>query len=58
MQNILIETLPGRIAYRDLKNASVCTVQILYAIKTKVIPEGWAVIVTAQPSGTTLIKTQ
>ena len=23
MQNILIETLPGRIAYRDLKNASV-----------------------------------
>ena len=25
--------------------------------ETKVVPEGWAVIVTAQPSGTTLFET-
>ena len=28
----------------------------IYLIKNKVVPEGWAVTVTAQPSGTTLIK--
>ena len=30
--------------------------QYTTALKAKVVPEGWAVIVTAQPSGTTLLK--
>jgi hypothetical protein len=27
------------------------------AVKTKVVPEGWAVTITAQPSRTTLVNT-
>ena len=34
---------------------ALCRRKSAFAILAKVIPEGWAVIVTAQPSGTTLI---